>query len=45
VGLKYKDARVGEIKHSYADIAKAKKLLGYQPRVPLEKGLATLISA
>ncbi len=40
VGIEYKEARVGEIKHSYADIAKASRLLGYQPRVLLEKGLA-----
>ena len=45
VGLEYKETRVGEIKHSYADIAKAKRLLGYRPRVALEEGLATLISA
>ena len=35
--IEYKDARVGEIEHSYADIAKASRLLGYQPHVPLEK--------
>jgi len=45
VGIEYKEARVGEIKHSYADIAKASRLLGYQPRVLLEKGLAILMSA
>ncbi|HSQ48653.1 MAG TPA: GDP-mannose 4,6-dehydratase, partial [Candidatus Deferrimicrobiaceae bacterium] len=45
VGIEYKEARVGEIKHSYANIAKASRLLGYQPRVSLEKGLASLMSA
>ena len=45
VGIEYKEARVGEIKHSYADISKASRLLGYRPRILLEKGLASLMSA
>jgi UDP-glucose 4-epimerase len=44
VGIEHKEIRVGEIKHSYADIAKASRLLGYQPCVSLEKGLVPLIS-
>ena len=35
----YKDFRVGDIKHSLADISKAKKLLGYAPKYTIEKGL------
>jgi dTDP-L-rhamnose 4-epimerase len=34
--------RVGDIRHCYADISKAKKLLGYQPRVTLDQGIAEL---
>ena len=35
----YKEARAGDVKHSQADITKAKSLLGYQPTVSLEEGL------
>ncbi len=31
--------RAGDVLHTKADISKAKKLLGWQPRVPLEEGL------
>jgi UDP-glucose 4-epimerase len=34
------EPRLGDIKHSYADITRARELLGYEPRVPWEKGLA-----
>jgi dTDP-L-rhamnose 4-epimerase len=34
--------RVGDIRHCYADIAKARQVLGYTPRVTLEDGLAEL---
>jgi len=34
--------RVGDIRHCFADITKAGRLLGYQPRVPLEQGFAEL---
>ncbi len=44
-GLKpeYADARKGDIKHSYADVKKAKQHLGFEPRVSLKEGLLTLI--
>ena len=35
----YKDERSGDVKHSQADISKAKALLGYEPSVDLEEGL------
>jgi nucleoside-diphosphate-sugar epimerase len=35
----YKDVRPGDVKDSQADIAKAKRLLGYTPIVDLEEGL------
>lgn len=34
--------RVGDIRHCFADISKARAILGYEPRVPLEEGLAEL---
>ena len=35
--------RVGDIRHCFADIALARELLGYAPRVTLEQGLAELV--
>jgi dTDP-L-rhamnose 4-epimerase len=34
--------RVGDIRHCYSDIGKAKRMLGYEPRVTLENGLEVL---
>jgi dTDP-L-rhamnose 4-epimerase len=34
--------RVGDIRHCYADIGKARRVLGYEPRVNLDEGLAEL---
>ena len=34
--------RVGDIRHCYADIGKARRVLGYEPRVELEEGLLEL---
>ena len=31
--------RVGDVKHSLADISKANKLLGYTPSISVEQGL------
>lgn len=39
----YASQRPGDIKHSYADIAKAKHLLGFEPRIGLEEGLKKLL--
>ncbi len=36
--------REGDIRHCVADISKARKLLGYEPQVTLEKGLAELLN-
>ena len=33
----------GDIKDSYADITKAKKFLGYEPKVSLRDGLRALL--
>jgi len=35
--------RAGDVRHCYADISRAEKLLGYKPRVPLEEGLQSFI--
>ena len=37
--VEYRDARTGDVRHSLADIARARDLLGYEPRVDLEEGL------
>ena len=33
------DPRPGDILHSFADIAKARRLLGYEPRIGFREGL------
>ncbi|MDH7606659.1 MAG: SDR family oxidoreductase [Candidatus Bathyarchaeota archaeon] len=43
LGIQYCKAREGDIKHSVADISKAKKKLGYNPKVSLEYGLRKLL--
>ena len=42
--IKYLKARKGDIKHSYANIKKAERSLGYKPNIPLKEGLLTLIN-
>lgn len=39
----YGSDRAGDIKHSNADISKAKKLLGYEPEYDFERGIAEAI--
>jgi dTDP-L-rhamnose 4-epimerase len=34
--------RVGDIRHCFADISRARRVLGYEPRVPLEEGIVEL---
>jgi dTDP-L-rhamnose 4-epimerase len=36
--------RVGDIRHCFADVTLAQEVLGYQPRVALDEGLAELAS-
>jgi dTDP-L-rhamnose 4-epimerase len=36
--------RAGDIRHCYADVTKARELLGFQPRIPLQEGLADLLA-
>ncbi len=37
------DPRPGDVRHGYADISKAKKLLGYSPKVSMKQGLTELL--
>ncbi len=39
----YTDPRPGDIKHSLADITRAKELLGFEPRIDFEQGLRLAI--
>jgi nucleoside-diphosphate-sugar epimerase len=39
----YDDPRPGDIRHSYADISKARKMLNYEPEVPFDDGLKRTI--
>jgi UDP-glucose 4-epimerase len=41
--ISYAKSRVGDIKDSYADISKAKKILGFEPKVSLKDGLLSLV--
>jgi nucleoside-diphosphate-sugar epimerase len=42
-GILHKSPRTGDIKNSLADISKAKRLLGYAPKVSLRDGLRELL--
>jgi nucleoside-diphosphate-sugar epimerase len=43
VEAEYRDERMGDVRHSLADITRARELLGYEPRVGLEEGLRVTI--
>ncbi len=43
IEAEYQDARKGDVRHSLADISRARELLGYEPRVDLEEGLRLTI--
>ncbi len=36
--------RAGDIRHCYADLTKTRRLLGFEPRIPLQDGLADLLA-
>lgn len=37
--------RAGDVKHSLADLGRARKLLGFEPQVPLEEGLRRTVES
>jgi nucleoside-diphosphate-sugar epimerase len=39
LNIKYTDPRPGDIKHSYGDISKAKRLIGFESKFNQEEGL------
>jgi nucleoside-diphosphate-sugar epimerase len=41
----FQPARPGDIRDSYADIARARAVLGYEPRVPFADGLARYVAS
>lgn len=43
LGIVYEKPRGGDVKASFADISKAERQLDYQPLVPIEKGLRSLV--
>jgi nucleoside-diphosphate-sugar epimerase len=45
LAVKRKPPREGDIRHSYADISKARKLLGFRPETSLVDGLRAFCSA
>jgi UDP-N-acetylglucosamine 4-epimerase len=38
------DPRPTDIRHGYADISKAQKILGYSPKFSIEEGLTKLVN-
>jgi dTDP-L-rhamnose 4-epimerase len=36
--------RVGDIRHCFADIGLARRVLGYEPRISFDKGLSELVA-
>lgn len=44
VKARHADPRAGDIRHSRADISKAKRMLGYEPRMAFEEGLAKTLA-
>lgn len=43
INILYKDERIGDVKHSLADIEKTKKYLNYIPSILFDKGLKTTV--
>jgi nucleoside-diphosphate-sugar epimerase len=43
VSAEYREPRAGDVRHSLADITRAREMLGYEPRVGLEEGLQKTI--
>ena len=43
VEAEYREPRLGDVRHSLADITRAREWLGYEPRVGLEEGLRSTL--
>ena len=43
--VQYAASKVGDVRHSRADIERAKNLLGYKPKIMLEEGLQLTVNA
>jgi UDP-N-acetylglucosamine/UDP-N-acetyl-alpha-D-glucosaminouronate 4-epimerase len=43
VEAEYREPRMGDVRHSLADITRARKMLGYEPQTSLEEGLRLTI--
>jgi nucleoside-diphosphate-sugar epimerase len=43
VEAEHREARLGDVRHSLADITRARELLGYEPRIGLREGLQLTI--
>jgi nucleoside-diphosphate-sugar epimerase len=43
VNPRFEKARSGDIRHSLADITKAREFLGYRPRFGIEEGLRSTV--
>lgn len=43
IQARYEPGRVGDVRHSLADISRARELLGYEPQVNLQEGLRRTI--
>jgi nucleoside-diphosphate-sugar epimerase len=41
---RFEPARAGDVRHSLADVTKARRLLGYRPRIGLDEGLETTMA-
>src|SRR5262245_40663542 len=41
---RFAEARAGDIRHSRADLARARRMLGYEPRVSFDEGLARTLA-
>jgi UDP-glucose 4-epimerase len=41
--IQHEESRAGDIKDSYADISKVKRLLGFEPKVSLREGLKAIV--
>jgi UDP-N-acetylglucosamine/UDP-N-acetylgalactosamine 4-epimerase len=40
---RYREERKGDVRHSLADVSKAKQLIGYEPMVTIQKGLQATV--